>query len=250
MRITAKRVNRSKWSSEKAFVLATAAAAVGLGNVWRFPYIAGENGGAAFIIAYLMAVLVLGVPLMLLEISAGRVEHGGVVRTFRAINKRAATLGWLIVSLTLIIMSYYLVITGWTMGYAFDSLTGNIRTFAEFTGSLEPLLYFGAVVLITAFIVFRGVKAIELLSKIMMPLFLLVILVLTGYSLTLPGTGEALTFLFAPDFSSFFSPTLWMLAFGQAFYSLAIGQGYLITYGSFLHDKVNLPRATLWVAGV
>ncbi len=248
MKITAKRVSRARWSSEKAFVLATAAAAVGLGNVWRFPYLAGENGGAAFIIAYIVAVLLLGIPLMLLEISSGTIENGGAVRTFRAINRRLAFLGWGVVALTLIIMSYYLVITGWTLGYAVDSLSGNIRSFDVFTGSLEPLLYFFIVVLITGMVVARGVKMIELLSKIMMPLFLLVILVLTGYSLTLDGASQAMSFLFNPDFSSFASPALWVLAFGQAFYSLAVGQGYLITYGSFLPKKVNLPRATGSVA--
>ncbi len=248
MQITAPRIVRSKWSSERAFVLATAAAAVGLGNVWRFPYMAGENGGAAFILAYIIAVVTLGIPLMIMEISAGRIEQGGPVKTFRALYKPAQWLGWLIIALTTLIMSYYLVVTGWTLGYAVDSLRGNIRPFSEFTAGYNSIFYFLLASAITAFIVARGVKMIELLSKIMMPLFVLIILFLTGYSLTLPGAHTALNFLFTPDFSSFLSPTLWVLAFGQAFYSLAIGQGYLITYGSFVPDSVNLPRATGIVA--
>lgn len=248
--IISSRIVRAKWSSEKAFILATAAAAVGLGNVWRFPYIAGENGGAVFIIAYLIAIVTLGIPLMIMEISAGRVERGSPVKTFRSLHPWAGSFGWLVVGLTMLIMSYYLVITGWTMGYAIDSLTGNIKSFGDFTAGFSSIYYFLIVSLITALVVARGVKLIELLSKIMMPLFLLVILFLTGYSLTLSGAGEAISFLFTPDFSSFLSPTLWVLAFGQAFYSLAIGQGYLITYGSFLPEKTNLPRATGAIAGI
>lgn len=250
MQITTPRVRRAKWSSERAFIFATAAAAVGLGNIWRFPYIAGENGGAGFIFAYLVAVIVIGLPLMLVEISAGRVSNGGVVKTFRRLNKRAAWFGWLVVMLTLLIMSYYLVVTGWTLGYAVDSLRGSLRPFDEFTSGATPLFYFAVVVGITAFVVHRGVGFIERMSKIMIPVLLLVILFMTGYSLTTPGAGEALAFLFAPDFSTLTSPVLWTLAFGQAFYSLAIGQGYLMTYGSFLPKKVNLPRATGTVAAI
>ncbi len=246
--ITASRITRAKWSSEKAFVLATAAAAVGLGNVWRFPYMAGENGGAAFILAYLIAVITLGIPLMIMEISAGQIEQKSPVGTFRALYKPAQWFGWLVVGLTMLIMSYYLVITGWTLGYAVDSVRDNIRPFEEFTDSFASIFYFIAVVLLTGYVVAKGVKMIELLSKIMMPLFVLIILFLTGYSLTLSGAREAMSFLFSPDFSSFLSPTLWVLAFGQAFYSLAIGQGYLMTYGSFVPNHINLPRATSGIA--
>lgn len=250
MKITAPRIVRAKWSSEKAFVLATTAAAVGLGNIWRFPYIAGENGGAAFIIAYLVTVIVIGLPLMLVEISAGKLENGGVVKTFRALNKKAAIFGWAVVLLTMLIMSYYLVITGWTLGYAVDSLSGGVQSFSQFTDGPAPLFYFGIVTVITAVAVFKGVKFIEVLSRYLVPVLLAVIIALTIYSLTLPGAGEAFAFLLQPDFNAFASPSLWALAFGQAFYSLAIGQGYLLTYGSFVPEKTNLPRATSIVAGV
>lgn len=248
MQITVSKVKEVQWSSERAFVLATAAAAVGLGNIWRFPYLAGENGGAAFIIAYIIAVLAVGIPLMIVEISAGRVKRGSPVKTFRGIHKGAAPFGWFVVGLTMLIMSYYLVVTGWTLGYALESLTGSIRPFPEFINSYASLWYFGIVAVITGLIVARGVKIIELLSRVMMPLLLLVILFITGYSLTLPGTPAALSFLFTPDFSSFLSPSLWVLAFGQAFYSLAVGQGYLVTYGSFLPNSINIPRAVGIVA--
>lgn len=231
-------------------MLATAAAAVGLGNVWRFPYIAGENGGAAFVFAYLIAVLIIGLPLMMLEITAGRIKQGGVVRTFRSINKRAAWFGWLVAGLTLFILSYYLVITGWTLGFAVNSLTGNLHSFEEFTNGYLPLMYFAIVLGISAFVSLKGVKLIEATSRYLMPVLFLVILFLAGYGLTLPGSSEALSFLFSPDFSSFSNPVLWTLAFGQAFYSLAIGQGYLMTYGSYLPKHINLPRATASVAGI
>ncbi len=242
---------RVYWSSGRAFVFATAAAAVGLGNIWRFPYLAGENGGGAFIIAYIFAVLFFGVPLMILEISAGRAERGSPVRTFRRILKRAAPAGWLVVILTFIIMSYYLVITGWTLGFTVESFKGGgLPSFSEFVSGYASLWYFLIVAGITAFVVAHGVKMIEWLSKLMMPALIAVILLLTVYSLTLEGRGEALSFLFNPNFSDFLDPTLWLLAFGQAFYSLAVGQGYLITYGSFMKKGINLPRSTAWVAGI
>ncbi len=241
---------RVYWSSESAFVFATAAAAVGLGNIWRFPYLAGENGGGAFIIAYIIAVIAVGIPLMVLEISAGRAERGSPIRTFRKIMKKAAPVGWLVVILTMIIMSYYLVITGWTLGFAVESVKGELPSFSDFTNGYASLWYFFVVVAITSFVVARGVKMIEWLSKIMMPALIAVILFLTAYSLTLEGRGEALRFLFSPNFSDFLSPTLWLLAFGQAFYSLAVGQGYLITYGSFMKKGTNLPRSAGWVAGI
>lgn len=250
MKLNTQADHRSNWSSERAFVLATAAAAVGLGNIWRFPYIAGENGGAAFILAYLVAVILIGLPLMLMEISAGRVERGGVVKTFRSVNRRSAWFGWLVAGLTLIILSYYLVITGWTLGFAIDSLSGELTSFEEFTNGYKPLFYFFAVLSITAVVALKGVKLIELTSRLLMPVLLLLILFLAGYGLTLPGSSEALSFLFSPDFSALASPVLWALAFGQAFYSLAIGQGYLMTYGSFLPKKINLPRATATIAGI
>lgn len=241
-------LGRAKWSSRKGFVLATAAAAVGLGNIWRFPYIAGENGGGVFVIAYVISVLLLGIPLMVMELSAGSVEHGGPIKTFRTLNKRAAGFGWFVVFLTTVIMSYYLAITGWTLGFALESYTGNITSFAEFTQSYISLFYFAIVVVVTGVVVSRGIKTIELLSKVMMPFLFLIIIFLAGYSLNLDKAGQALSFLFNPEWSGFLDIKMWLLAFGQAFYSLAVGQGYLITYGSFLPQGINLPRSAGIVA--
>ncbi|MEX0930278.1 MAG: sodium-dependent transporter [Candidatus Paceibacterota bacterium] len=241
--------HRTQWSSERAFVYATIAAAVGLGNIWRFPYLAGENGGAAFVIAYLIAVFFLGLPLMMIELSAGRIERGSPVRTFRRIFRPAGWFGWLVVGLTLLIMSYYLVVTGWTLAYAIGSSSSNgVKPFSEFLSGYDSLYYFMIVAGLTALIVRIGIRAIELLSRLMMPFLAIVVLSITLYSLTLPGAGQAVMFLFNPDFAAFASPSLWLIAFGQAFYSLAVGQGYLITYGSFLPAKTKIPRATIFVA--
>ncbi len=237
-----------EWSSSKGFVLATAAAAVGLGNIWRFPYIAGENGGGSFVFAYIVSVLLLGIPLMVLEMSAGRMEHGSPVKTFRLLHKRASIFGWFVVSLTAIIMSYYFAVTGWTLGYAVESYFGLTRSFAEFTDSYTSILYFFLVVLISSLVVAKGVKMIEFLSKLLMPFLFLIIIFLAGYSLSLDEASRALVFLFNPDWGSLANVGVWFLAFGQAFYSLAVGQGYLITYGSFLSDDVNLPKSAGFVA--
>ncbi|MEX1027185.1 MAG: sodium-dependent transporter, partial [Candidatus Paceibacterota bacterium] len=189
---------RTQWSSERAFVYATIAAAVGLGNIWRFPYLAGENGGAAFVIAYLLAVCLLGLPLMMLELSAGRLQRGSPVRTFRRILRPAGWFGWLVVGLTIVIMSYYLVVTGWTLAYAVGSSTNGIKPFSEFLSGYDSLYYFMIVAGLTALVVRMGVQAIELLAKLMMPLLALIVFSITLYSLTLPGAGEAITFLFNP----------------------------------------------------
>jgi len=246
---TSKLHKKTKWSSERSFILATAAAAIGLGNIWRFPYIAGENGGASFILAYLVAVIVIGLPLMIIEISAGSQERGGVVTTFKKLRSHTKWYGWFVVVLTGIILSYYLVVTGWTLGFAVESLDGNVSTFSGFTNGYKPILYFFISLIITALVAVNGVRLIERLSKVLMPLLAVVVLFLAGYGLTLSGASRAVDFLFKPDFSNFLSPKLWALAFGQAFYSLSIGQGYLTTYGSFLPKKIKIPRATAIIAG-
>jgi neurotransmitter:Na+ symporter, NSS family len=226
-----------------------AAAAVGLGNLWRFPYLAGENGGGAFIVAYLIAIVAIGIPVMLLEVSAGRLALGSPVTTFRHVHPRAAIIGWLVVLLTVVITSYYLVITGWTLGYAIDSLRVAVRPFEEFREGYGSLWYQLVIAALVAGVLVRGIGMVEQVARFLMPPLLITIVVLVAIGLTMDGRGEAVRFLFEPDFSQLRSPGLWLFAVGQAFYSLAIGQGYLITYGSYLPGHVNLPRATLVVAG-
>ena len=240
---------RKQWSSEPAFVFSMAAAAVGLGNLWRFPYMVGENGGAAFIIAYLFALLVVALPVMMLEVGAGRLAQGSAVATFRQVHRFGAVYGWAVVLLTLLITSYYLVITGWTLGYAVNAAGLRLASFDEFTASYNSLWFFLVTTVLATLVLIRGVAAIETFSKFLMPVLLLVILLLVGIATRMDGWSQAQDFLLKADLSLLGDGRLWFFAFGQAFYSLAIGQGYLITYGSYIPRKTHVPRASLIVAG-
>jgi len=241
--------DREQWSSEPAFIFAMAAAAVGLGNIWRFPYLAGEYGGGGFILAYLIAMGVVCLPLMYLEVAAGRLAQGNTVHTFRQVHRTGTWYGWFVVGLTTVITSYYLVVTGWTMGYAADALRMDVRLFEEFSAGYASLWWFLAVLVLGVILLLRGVKAIETFSKFLMPVLLLVIIGLVVTASRTAGWGEAREFLLSTDLSALRDPTLWVIAFGQGFYSLAIGQGYLVTYGSYIPRKAHVPRASLIIAG-
>jgi neurotransmitter:Na+ symporter, NSS family len=242
--------DRPQWSSERAFILTVAAGSVGLGNLWRFPYMAGENGGAAFILAYLIAIVAVGLPLMILEFGAGRIARGNTVAVFRYLHRHAAAVGWLIILLTMIILSYYVVITGWTLGYAVDSVLGNLSDFSTFTSGYASLWYFLVVGAVTTIVLLTGLSGIETKSAIVMPLLLAIGILLAVYGLTLDGASEATTFFLRPDLGALADPSVWIFAFGQAFYSTAVGLGYLVAYGSFLPPYIRLPRSTAMIAGV
>ncbi len=239
---------RAQWSSEPAFVFSMAAAAVGLGNLWRFPYMVGENGGGAFILAYLLALAIVALPIMMLEVAAGRMRQGSVVTTYRGVTRFGAIYGWLVVLLTVIITSYYLVITGWTLGYTVDAIRLSVSEFSDFTAGYNSVWYFAIVTGLAWIVLLRGVAAIETFSKVLMPLLALLIAGLVGFAATLPGWAEAREFMFSWEPGALANPTLWFFAFGQAFYTLAVGQGYLVTYGSYIPRKTNVPRAALIVA--
>ena len=240
--------NRKQWSSEPAFVFSMAAAAVGLGNLWRFPYMVGENGGAAFIVAYLLALVVVAMPIMMLEVAAGRLRQGSVVTTYRGATRLGAAYGWAVVVLTIVITSYYLVITGWTLGYAVDAVRLELQDFDDFTAGYNSVWYFLIVTGLAGLVLLRGVRAIEALSKFLMPLLVLMIAALVSVAATMPGWSDAVAFMTTWEAGALRVPELWFFAFGQAFYTLAIGQGYLVTYGSYIPRKTNVPRATLIVA--
>lgn len=241
--------SRKQWSSEPAFVFSMAAAAVGLGNLWRFPYMVGENGGGAFVVAYLLALVIVVLPIMILEVAAGRLSEGSTVQTFRQVNRFGAIYGWFVVLITMAITSYYLVITGWTLGYAVDAATDDLRVFSEYSAGYNSLWYFLIVTVLAAIILARDVKAIEVFSKMLMPVLLLVMIGLMLFASTTPGWEQTKSFFFDVDWSRLADGRLWAFAFGQAFYTLAIGQGYLVTYGSFIPRKTHVPRACLVVAG-
>lgn len=241
--------SRGQWSSEPAFIFSMAAAAVGLGNLWRFPYMVGEFGGAAFILAYLMALFIICMPMMILEVAAGRLAQGNTVHTYRQVNRFGPWYGWFVVGLTVIITSYYLVITGWTLGYTVDAMRDELRPFAEFSGGYASLWFFLAVLVLAGLFLIRGIGAIEKFSKLLMPVLIAVIIGLVIVASRMEGWEQAKDFLLVADFSAWGDTRLWVMAFGQAFFTLALGQGYLVTYGSYIPRKAHVPRACL-VVGV
>jgi len=240
--------DRGQWSSEPAFIFSMAAAAVGLGNLWRFPYLAGEYGGGGFILAYLVAMVVVCLPLMYLEVAAGRLAQGNVVHTFRGVHRSGAWYGWFVVALTTAITSYYLVITGWTLGYAVDALRADVRQFDVFSAGYASVGYLIVIVVLAAGLLIRGISALERFSKALMPVLGLLIVGLVVIASRTPGWMEARDFLLTTDLGALREPSLWVVAFGQGFYSLAIGQGYLVTYGSYIPKRANVPRASLIIA--
>ncbi len=234
--------------------MATVGSAVGLGNIWRFPYQVGEGGGSVFIIFYLIAVFFIGIPAMVGEFIIGRHSHANAVDSFKKIapNTKWHGIGYLGVFTGFIIDCYYCVVTGWTLYYLFLSASGGLlgntvegysELFTNFAGgTFMPIVFLFMVIAITGIIVSFGVKdGIEKTSKIMMPLLFVTLIVLAVHSLFLPATQEGLDFLFLPKISSLNFDTL-LSAIGQAFYSLSLGMACLITYSSYFTDDVNLSK--------
>ncbi len=239
---------RDSWS-RMGFLLASIGAAVGVGNIWRFPYMAGMNGGGAFLVPYFVGVLLFSLPLMLLELDAGRSFRGSVLTVFRKVCPRCRLAGLLPLGISLGVAGYYLVVTGWSLAYFTFSLPGYIP-FGEFTSSLMPLGFFLISLTITSIIISRGIKrGIERLSMVLMPVFFLLIVCLAAYSLTLPGAGEGLAFYLTPEPSALMNPGIWVLGIVQAFFSLAIGYGILLTYASYLSKKQDIRKYAVGIAG-
>ena len=232
-------------SSSTGFILASIGSAVGLGNIWRFPYIVGTNGGGAFLIPYLVAVLLFGLPLMILEFSLGKHFNTSVVPAFTAIRKRFKIAGLFIVSIVSIILSYYLVITGWVLAYSIFFIFGRPMSFSNFTGSYYSLLFFLISGGIIFFVVRAGIKdGIEKLSRFLVPVLLGLLFLLLAFALTLPGAKQGIVFYLNPDFSKMLNPLVWRAAFGQAFFSLSLGVGILFTYGRYMKDE-NIVKSSL-----
>ncbi len=249
---------RANFSSKLGIVLASAGSAVGLGNVWRFPTEVGEGGGAAFILVYVLCVVLLGLPLMVSEFIIGRHTHKNTADAYRQLAPRSGWVvqGYLGVFTSWFILCYYSVVAGWTMKYLVEAVTGGLDSisdsaayFSAFSGATwEPLVYMAVVILLCHFVIIRGVQAgIERSSKLMMPLLLLIIALLVVFSFSMPGSREGLTFLLKPDFSKLTS-TVILSAMGQAFFSLSIAMGCLCTYASYFTDDARLPKTALSVA--
>lgn len=253
---------RETFSSKFAFIAAAAGSAVGLGNIWKFPYESGKNGGAAFILLYLGFVVLIGLPLIIAEIGIGRMARRNVVGSFVKLSgqKRWGNIGIVGVLGGFAILSFYGVVAGWTLEYLGLALHNSFNgytpsqlesQFHNFIASpAKPALLQLLFTFLTGFIVYFGVKkGIERYSKILMPCLFLCILVLDVWSLSLPKAGEALSFLFAPDFSKITTQTV-LFAMGQAFFSLSVGIGTLLTYGTYLDKRDNLLSSAVQISAV
>ncbi|WP_066156209.1 sodium-dependent transporter [Halalkalibacter krulwichiae] len=235
--------------------------AVGLGNVWRFSYVTGENGGAAFLLIYITFILLIGIPIIMAEFTIGRKAQSDAVGSFEKLapGKPWKVAGLLGVSAAFLILSFYGVIAGWISYYFINYLTGSLWSapadgyesfFVSFiTDPVKPLFWQFIFMGFTIGIVYIGVKkGIERSNKILMPLLGVLLILLSIYSLSLGGAQEGLAFLFTPDWSALKDPSIYLAALGQAFFSLSLGMGALITYGSYLSKRDRLPGAAASVA--
>lgn len=242
---------RGNFGSKVGIVLATAGSAVGLGNVWRFPYMTGENGGAAFILIYLGCILILGLPGMISEFIVGRHAQANAARAYDNLsNGRPWKLvGYLGILTSTIILGFYAVVAGWCLQYLFASIAGHINGDAEYVKNyfvtfssdpLKPVLWGVGFVLLTHLVVVRGVKGgIERTSKLLMPILLILLVIIVIASCMLPGAMEGVRFLFEPDFTKLTSSVM-LEALGQAFFSLSLGTACLCTYASYFSKDTNL----------
>ncbi len=240
---------RASFGGKLSVILVAAGSAIGLGAIWRFPYIAGENGGAAFMLVFLLSVFIVGIPAMLAEFAVGRRTRKNAVGAFKELSKRWSWLGYSGVLGAMLISGYYYLIAGWSLEYLVNSATGTLYssadTFSEqfnsFQGSWRPLVYGIIFILMTHFIVSRGVdKGIEKASKIMMPMLFIILVVMAVRVSFMPNAIEGYRFLFSFDFSEAFKPETIMTAIGQAFFSLSVGMGCMVTYASYFKKDNNL----------
>lgn len=238
---------RSNFTGKLGFVLAAAGSAVGLGNIWRFPYLAAKYGGGIFLLVYLILAVTFGFTLLTAEISIGRKTGLSAIGAFKKLSSKYAFIGYLASIVPIIILPYYCVIGGWVTKYlaAFmmgqSSLMADSSFFGSFIGKpVEPVLWFALYLGLTALVVFFGVeKGIEKVSKIMMPILVVLSIFIAGYTLFLPGAMEGVKYYLLPDFSKFSVNTV-LGAMGQLFYSMSLAMGIMITYGSYMKKDVNI----------
>lgn len=237
---------RSTFSGKVGFILAAAGSAVGLGNIWRFPYLAAKYGGGIFLLVYLILAVTLGFVLASAEILLGRKTGLSAIGAFKSLDKRFSFVGIMCSLVPVVILPYYCVIGGWVAKFFVTFVSGNAAAAAEstyfegFIGSPEPLGYFLIYLALTAVIVLLGVeKGIERVSKFMMPALAVMIVCIAGYTLCQPGAIDGLIYYVKPDFSHF-SITTVLAAMGQLFYSMSLAMGIMITYGSYMKKDVNV----------
>lgn len=244
---------RATWSSKLGFVLAVAGSAIGLANIWRMPYIVGENGGGAFLVVYLLCLLLIGFPVFMAEMVIGRAAQTSPSGAFQKIsgNKSWSLVGKLTILTGFIVSSFYSAVAGWILGYLIEAFQGNLTSFAsaehavDHYNSLTSQPWWGVTfhflfLLICLTVLYAGVRGgIERGNKIMMPLLLIVLVALVIKGVSLPNGIDGVRYLFQPDWSEL-TPMAFLIALGQAFFTLSLGQGTMVTYGSYLNKKENL----------
>lgn len=253
-----------QWSSKLAFVLAATGSAVGLGNIWKFPYITGENGGGAFVLVYLLCILLLGLPIMMAEVMLGRRGRQSPINTMHALAQEEGAnplwkyMGWLGVIAGFLILSYYSVIAGWALAYVFRALsgvfsgidaTGADRLFGEFIADPERLLAWHTIFMVmTMVVVARGVQSgLERAVRYLMPALFGLLVLLVGYAMAEGQFTDGLMFLFKPDFDKLSGDAV-LMAMGQAFFTLSLGMGAIMMYGSYLPADASISRTSFTVA--
>ena len=251
-------LERVKFGSTIGVILATAGSAVGLGNVWRFPYMTGQNGGAVFIMIYVVCVLLLGIPCMISEFIVGRHAQSNTARAYRKLSGGSpwSVIGYLGVLTGFLITGYYAVVAGWCMQYVWASLIGHMSGSPEYfqqyfvslsTDPVKPALWTAVMLLLTYLIIEHGVRdGIERASKLMMPTLFFLLLCIVVASCMLPGAGRGIDFLLKPDFTKI-NGDVFLAALGQSFYSLSIAMGCLCTYASYFSRHTNLTRTALQI---
>ncbi len=253
--------SRGAWSSKLGFILAGAGSAIGLGAIWRFPYMTGDNGGAIFVLVFLICCFFIGYPVMIAELSLGRNTEKNPVGMFKKLSKGGKLwkyVGGLCVLSGFTIFSWYSVIAGWVIGYFYKTVTGAFNTqltneaidtiFSSFVGNAGIVIALHAVIIgMTGFVVYRGVKGgIEMLSKWLMPLLFVLLVLLAIRSVTLEGAIDGIKFYLYPDFSKL-SGIMILRAMGQALFSLSLGMGTMITYGSYLSKNESIHVSAAWI---
>ncbi|MCK4934723.1 MAG: sodium-dependent transporter [Simkaniaceae bacterium] len=247
-------MKREHWKSRFGFIWAAVGSAIGLGSIWRFPYVVGENGGATFVLLYLICLVAIGFPVLIAEILIGRKTQLSPGGAFKLLGRNNAwgKLGKLTMTTGFLVSSFYAVIAGWTMGYLIEALFGKIthfetikQAFGHFsdvsTSAIWSLGYLLAFMIASGLVLYTGVrKGIEKGNKVMMPLLLIVLIGLVIKGLTMDGASRGIQFIFQPDWS-LLTPTAILMALGQAFFSLSLGQGTMVTYGSYIKKDENLP---------
>lgn len=256
---------RDQWNNKIGFLLAAIGSAVGLGNLWRFPYVAATNGGGAFLLPYFFAIITAGIPILILEYTMGKTYRGGAPVTWARINRKFEWIGWFQVMVAFVIGVYYFAIIVWVLsyvGFSFTTAWGSDPSsfFVEFLGLTDSALNFDGIRTnliipfiviwaIVAFIMYKGVsKGIETVCRICLPILMLLTLILVVRGITLPGAVDGLEYMFKPDWSALKDPSVWVAAYGQIFYSLSIGFAIMLAYSSYLPKDTDVVNSAFITA--